>query len=99
MIAKTIDPPWDIAMGADWAFPGVPGNRTTKIRLVNAYLPRLHAATAHDVRLAAAFLRVLGLLDRPEGLLRPDRPLRVGGLIGATQPGPRLPPHQVRRRT
>jgi 2-polyprenyl-6-methoxyphenol hydroxylase-like FAD-dependent oxidoreductase len=76
-IAKTVDPPWDIAVGADLAFPGVPGTRTAKIRLVNAYVPRLHAAAAHDVTLGAAFLRVMGLLDRPEGLLRPDRPLRV----------------------
>jgi 2-polyprenyl-6-methoxyphenol hydroxylase-like FAD-dependent oxidoreductase len=76
-IAKTIDPPWDIAVGADLAFPGVPGTRTAKIRLVNAYLPRLHAAAASDVTLGAAFLRVVGLIDRPEGLLRPDRVLRV----------------------
>ncbi len=76
-IAKTIDSPWDIAVGADLAFPGVPGTRTGKIRLVNAYLPRLHAAAASDVTLGAAFLRVVGLLDRPEGLLRPDRVLRV----------------------
>ncbi|MGH3822811.1 MAG: FAD-dependent oxidoreductase [Pseudonocardiaceae bacterium] len=77
MIAKTVDPAWDITVGADLTFPGVPGTRTAKIRLVHAYLPRLHAAAAHDVSLAAAFLRVIGLLDRPEGLLRPDRPLRV----------------------
>ncbi|MGH3693820.1 MAG: FAD-dependent monooxygenase [Pseudonocardiaceae bacterium] len=76
-IAKTIDQPWDIAVGADLAFPDVPGNRTAKVRLVNAYVPRLHAAAAHDVSLGAAFLRVVGLLDRTEGLLRPDRAFRV----------------------
>jgi 2-polyprenyl-6-methoxyphenol hydroxylase-like FAD-dependent oxidoreductase len=77
LIAKTVDPPWDIAVGADLAFPDVPGTRTLKIRLVNAYIPRLHAAAAHDAALSAAFVRVLGLIDRPEGLLRPDRALRV----------------------
>jgi len=76
-IAKTVDTPWDIAVGADLAFPGVPGTRTAKIRLVNAYLPRLHAAAAHDVALGEAFVRVVGLLDRPAALLRPDRVLRV----------------------
>ncbi|MGH3934288.1 MAG: FAD-dependent oxidoreductase [Pseudonocardiaceae bacterium] len=76
-VAKAVDPPWDIAVGADLAFPGVPGTRTGKIRMVNAYLPRLHAAAARDVALGAAFVRVIGLVDRPEGLLRPDRALRV----------------------
>lgn len=76
-IAKTVDTPWDIAVGADLAFPGVPGTRTAKVRLVNAYIPRLHAAAAHDVALGAAFARVVGLLDRPAALLRPDRVLRV----------------------
>jgi 2-polyprenyl-6-methoxyphenol hydroxylase-like FAD-dependent oxidoreductase len=77
LIAKTVNPPWDIAVGADLAFPDVPGTRTVKIRLVNAYMPRLHAAAVHDAALSAAFARVLGLIDRPEGLLRPDRVLRV----------------------
>jgi hypothetical protein len=35
--------------------------------------------TGGDATLAAAFVRVTGLLDRPEGLLRPDRALRVLG--------------------
>ena len=42
-----------------------------KVRLVNAYLPRLHAAAGGSAG------RVIGLKDRPEGLLRPDRALRV----------------------
>jgi hypothetical protein len=69
--------PWRIAVGADLAFSDVPGKRTGKIRMVNAHLPRLHAAAATDASLAAAFIRVLGMVDRPEGLLRPDRALRV----------------------
>jgi 2-polyprenyl-6-methoxyphenol hydroxylase-like FAD-dependent oxidoreductase len=76
-IAKVIDIPWDIAVGADLAYPGVPGRRTAKVRLVNAYLPRLHAAAATDGSLARAFLRVMSMVDRPETLLRPDRVLRV----------------------
>jgi 2-polyprenyl-6-methoxyphenol hydroxylase-like FAD-dependent oxidoreductase len=76
-IAKTIDPPWDIAVGADLAFPGVTGTHTGKIRLANAYLPQLLAAASSDVTLSTAFIRVMGLLDRAGGLLRPDRVLRV----------------------
>jgi len=76
-IAKLIDNPWEIAVGADLAFPGVPGRRTAKVRIVNAYVPRLHAAASTDSSLGRAFIRVMGMVDRPEGLLRPDRVLRV----------------------
>lgn len=76
-IAQTINTPWDIAVGADLAFPKVPGARTAKIRMVNSYLPKLHAAATTDATLGRAFVRVLGMVDRPEGLLRLDRVLRV----------------------
>ena len=91
-IAAAIDVAWDIAAGADLAFPQVPGKRSAKVRLVNAYMPRLHAAAAHDAALAAALVRVIGLKDRPEGLLRPDRVLRVlrGNLASRTRPAPAL---------
>ena len=89
-IAAAIDVAWDIAVGADLAFPQVPGKRSAKVRLVNAYMPRLHAAAAHDTALAAALVRVIGLKDRPEGLLRPDRVLRVlrGNLANRRHPAP-----------
>jgi len=89
-IAAAIDVPWDIAVGADLAFPQVPGKRSAKVRLVNAYMPRLHAAAARDEALAASLVRVIGLKDRPEGLLRPDRVLRVlrGNLSNIRRPTP-----------
>jgi 2-polyprenyl-6-methoxyphenol hydroxylase-like FAD-dependent oxidoreductase len=76
-IARLVDVPWNVAVGGDLAFPQVPGRRTAKIRLVNAYLAQLHAAAESDATLATAFVRVVGMLDRPETLLRPDRILRV----------------------
>jgi hypothetical protein len=76
-IARVVDVPWQIAVGADLAYPEVPGERTAQIRLINSYLPKLHAAAASDPSLGRAFLRVLGLMERPESLLRPDRVLRV----------------------
>jgi 2-polyprenyl-6-methoxyphenol hydroxylase-like FAD-dependent oxidoreductase len=72
-IAKVVSVPWDIAVGGDLANPAVAGRRTAKVRLVNTYLRRLHAAAANDPALAQAFVRVSGLIDRPETLLRPDR--------------------------
>jgi hypothetical protein len=76
-LARVVDVPWDIAVGGDLAFPGVQGRRTVKVRLGNAYLARLHAAAARDARLAAAFLRVAGLVAPPASLLRPGVLLRV----------------------
>jgi 2-polyprenyl-6-methoxyphenol hydroxylase-like FAD-dependent oxidoreductase len=76
-IAKTINPPWDLALAADLAIPELPGNRTRKIRLTNAYLSQLLAAASADPALSIAFIRVMGLVDGPAALLRPDRALRV----------------------
>lgn len=76
-VARVVDVPWQLATGADLAFPGVQGRRTARVRMINAYVARLHAAAADDPTLAAAFVRVTGLLDRPEALFRPDRVLRV----------------------
>lgn len=76
-IARVVDPQWEMAVGGDLIFPGVEGRRTTKLRLVSAYIARLHAAAAHDATLARAFVRVSGLVERPEALLRPGVALRV----------------------
>ena len=76
-VADIVDIPWGIAVGADLRFPGIHGARTAKVRLVNAYLARFHLAAATDPVLGRAFLRVVNLMDRPEGLLRPTIALRV----------------------
>jgi hypothetical protein len=83
-LARLVDVPWDIAVGGDLVFPGVQGRRTARVRLVNAYLGRLHAAAAHDARLASAFMRVAGLVAPPESLLRPG--VLLGVLRGILRP-------------
>jgi hypothetical protein len=88
-MARIVDSPWTIAVGGDLAFPQVSGRRTVKVRMVNAYLARLHAAAATDPTLAVAFVRVAGLIDRPESLLRPDRVARV---LRAQRPASSRPP-------
>ena len=72
-----VDVPWDMSAGGDLAFPGVPGHRTLKIRLLGGYLSRLHAAAADDAHLATAFIRVAGLVAPPQSLLGPGITLRV----------------------
>ncbi|MGC5015795.1 FAD-dependent oxidoreductase [Streptosporangium sp. DT93] len=75
--ARIIDAPWSISVGTDLRFPEVKGRRTPKVRLVNAYVHRLHAAATADPVLGAAFLRVLNLIDAPARLLTPKIMLRV----------------------
>jgi hypothetical protein len=75
--AKAIDAPWEMAAGADLAFPGVDGRRNGKARMANSYIPRLHAAAAHDAALAIEFLRVAGLVEHPAALFRPSVVMRV----------------------
>jgi flavin-dependent dehydrogenase len=85
-LARVVDVPWDIAAGGDLVFPGVPGRRTLKGRLISAYLARLHAAAAHDATLASAFVQVIGMVAPPQSLLGPGVALRVlrGSLHPAT---------------
>lgn len=75
--AKAVDDPWTVSTSNDLAFPGVTGRRPPAVRLINAYLPRLHELAGRDPDAAAAFLRVAGLLEHPETLLRPRLALRV----------------------
>jgi 2-polyprenyl-6-methoxyphenol hydroxylase-like FAD-dependent oxidoreductase len=75
--ARVVDGPWQMARGADLAIPAVPGRRSLPQRLMTAYIAHLHAAAAHDERLATAFVRVSGMVDGPAALLRPRVALRV----------------------
>jgi 2-polyprenyl-6-methoxyphenol hydroxylase-like FAD-dependent oxidoreductase len=64
-VARIIDPAWDMVVGGDLALPGVEGPRTPKVRLLGAYVGRLHAAAEVDPDLAVAFARVMALVDPP----------------------------------
>jgi 2-polyprenyl-6-methoxyphenol hydroxylase-like FAD-dependent oxidoreductase len=76
-LARATDAPWELAIGADLALPGVDGRRTPKLRIAGEYVTQLQAAAAHNPALARAFVRVTSLVDRPEALLRPAIALRV----------------------
>jgi 2-polyprenyl-6-methoxyphenol hydroxylase-like FAD-dependent oxidoreductase len=96
-LGRVIDVPWDMSAGGDLAFPGVPGQRTLKIRILGAYLTRLHAAAAHDAHLSITFMQVAGLVAPPQSLLRPDIAFRV--LRGSRERRPLpFPPRPPRRR-
>jgi 2-polyprenyl-6-methoxyphenol hydroxylase-like FAD-dependent oxidoreductase len=88
-VARLVDAPWNMAVGADLALPAVEGRRSAGTRVMNAYMARLHAAAAEDTELAVAFARVAGLVDPPGRLLRPATVLRVLGSGRARRDGVR----------
>jgi 2-polyprenyl-6-methoxyphenol hydroxylase-like FAD-dependent oxidoreductase len=75
--SQIIDTPWEISAGGDLAWPGVEGRRTTKIQVGNAYLGRLQHAALKDPKVTEGFMRVVGLLDPPDALMRPKMMFRV----------------------
>jgi 2-polyprenyl-6-methoxyphenol hydroxylase-like FAD-dependent oxidoreductase len=86
--ARAIDDAWTLATGADLAQPTVAGHRPARVRLVNAYLGRLHAAAERDPALALAFINVVAMIDRPQRLLHPGTVARV---LAGTLRAPRRP--------
>jgi 2-polyprenyl-6-methoxyphenol hydroxylase-like FAD-dependent oxidoreductase len=92
--AGIVDDAWTLATGADLAQPTVAGPRPVRVRLINAYLRRLHAAAEHDRQLALAFIRVVAMIDRPRRLLHPAPVARVltAGLRRPRRPAAALAP-------
>jgi 2-polyprenyl-6-methoxyphenol hydroxylase-like FAD-dependent oxidoreductase len=86
--ARLIDVAWDLAAGSDLALPMVPGRRSLRTRLVNAYVHRIGLAAAGDPQVGRTFIRVVNLLDPPTALIRPAMLARVaaGGRNSRRQP-------------
>ncbi len=76
-VARDIAAPWDVSAGADLGYAGAEGKRTAKIRFANAYMTRLQHGAAYDAELTDAFIRVAGLIDPPQSVMRPRIALRV----------------------
>jgi 2-polyprenyl-6-methoxyphenol hydroxylase-like FAD-dependent oxidoreductase len=76
-IAKVIDAPWDISAGGDLDFPEVEGRRTLKVRIGNGYVARVRHAATQDPAVTTGFMRVAGLIDPPQALMKPGMALRV----------------------
>ena len=79
---------WDLATGADLVLPEVEGARPLAWKLNTAYMERLIPAAHRDPEVAAALIRVVGMLDRPQQLMAPRTLLRVlrGGRAPAAAP-------------
>jgi 2-polyprenyl-6-methoxyphenol hydroxylase-like FAD-dependent oxidoreductase len=68
---------WDLATGADLAHPEVDGPRPLPWKLTTAYMERLLPVAHRDPEVAAALIRVIGMLDRPSQLMAPGILWRV----------------------
>lgn len=75
--APAIDHAWEMAIGGDLALPEVEGPRPARLRAINAYLGRLQGVAEHDPVVAAAFVNVVAMLEKPQRLLRPGIVRRV----------------------
>lgn len=76
-VGRIIDPAWDMTTGVDLSFPGVPGTRTLKLKLIQAYMQRVLMAATQDASVTEAFMRSAGLVDGPRALLKPGLVIRV----------------------
>jgi 2-polyprenyl-6-methoxyphenol hydroxylase-like FAD-dependent oxidoreductase len=92
-VRRIIDVPWAITVGNDLRFPEVEGPRTARVRLLNAYLARLHRAATRDTVVGETFLRVANFLSAPPSLLSPRmlwrvwRGRRATGSVGSSLDG------------
>ncbi len=75
--ARVVDIPWSIAVGNDLRMKETTGRRTVAVRVINAYISRLHRAAHRDAVLAVAFHRVANLLAPPPSLFHPRIVWRV----------------------
>lgn len=66
---------WELTTGADLAHAEVDGPRPLPWKITTAYSQRLLPVAHHDPEVAAAFVRVIGMLDRPPAADAPPHPL------------------------
>ncbi|HZU24690.1 MAG TPA: hypothetical protein VFA04_04160 [Bryobacteraceae bacterium] len=74
---KVVDTPWAIAAGNDLRMKEATGRRTAGIKVINAYMAKLHKAAHHDPAVALAFHNVANLLAAPPSVLHPRIAARV----------------------
>jgi 2-polyprenyl-6-methoxyphenol hydroxylase-like FAD-dependent oxidoreductase len=75
--AKKVRVAWQTAVGSDLSLPEVVGPRPMLMRISNAFLERVMAATESDPIVTGQFMRVTGMIDSPVRLLRPTILLRI----------------------
>ncbi|MDT3443229.1 MULTISPECIES: NAD(P)/FAD-dependent oxidoreductase [unclassified Pseudofrankia] len=74
---RVVDTAWQTSTGADLAHPAVEGRRTTRGRLMNAYVKRMLIASHVDPVVARTFMRQMHMVDPRSALLRPGMVFRI----------------------
>jgi pimeloyl-ACP methyl ester carboxylesterase/2-polyprenyl-6-methoxyphenol hydroxylase-like FAD-dependent oxidoreductase len=100
--AAIVDAPWIQVTGEDLRFPEVKGRRTPDVIGRLWYVEQVQRAAMDDPAVSQALTRVLNLLDRPTGIMRPRvvrRTLqyRFGKRMAGAKPpeGPPLVPSRL----
>ena len=75
--ARPIGNAWQLATGADLSLPEIDGPRPVSLRIANEYVKRVQTAAYSDALVARRLTRVIGLIDAPSRLLRPEVAARV----------------------
>ncbi len=76
-VSKVVDTPWKLAAGADFAHPGVTGNRAVGTGITNWYFGHVQKAATRDTEVCRAFVLVTALLAPPSALFHPKIAFRV----------------------
>lgn len=75
--ARIVDVAWNASVGRTFLYDGVRGTPSFKMRLGNAWVPRVIAAAHGDPEIATRFLRTLHFMAPPESLFAPGVVRRV----------------------
>jgi 2-polyprenyl-6-methoxyphenol hydroxylase-like FAD-dependent oxidoreductase len=75
--SRTVNTPWSIAVGGDFAYAGTKGNKPFGTDLVNRYIDRVVKAGQHDDDVVIRLNETLALLRSPQTLMAPTFVLRV----------------------
>ena len=86
--ASVIDRAWTIAVGADFAFKGVTGQRPAGVDLINRYMSYVHRAASIDRVVCRTFFDVANLLAPTTAMLRPSILARVARACLLSPPAP-----------
>jgi len=81
---------WEMTNIIDLSFPGVEGERTREVKMAQKFLKLVQIAATRDKKVAAAYMRTAGLIERPESLQKPAFILRV--LLNALRGPAKNPP-------
>ncbi|MFG3496446.1 FAD-dependent oxidoreductase [Streptomyces sp. NPDC047928] len=75
--AHTVNVPWSLAVGGDFAYADTTGRKPPGTDLLNRYVERVTVAAQHDDDVLIRFNEVAGLARRPESLLAPGFAVRA----------------------